>query len=123
MRRMIKVLIVSAATVLVWTPVPAHADGFFSPWAGTQFGSNVNNGRGAVGINVGGMGAGVIGGEIDFGFSPSFFGPKTDFGNNTRLKLMANLMVGVPMGVKHARGGGRYAQAGGGPCTSQPVGG
>jgi len=123
MRRMIKVLIVSAAAVLVWTPVPAHADGFFSPWAGTQFGSNVNNGRGAVGINVGGMGAGVIGGEIDFGFSPSFFGTKTDFGNNTMLDLMGNLIVGVPIGGQHGPGVRPYATGGVGLIHTQLDGG
>ena len=40
------------------------------------------------------MGTGIIGGELDFGYSPSFFGDKTLFGDNTVIDVMANLIVG-----------------------------
>jgi hypothetical protein len=123
MRRTIKVLFVSAAAALVWTPVQAKADGFFSPWAGTQFGSNINNGRAGVGVSAGGMGAGVIGGEFDFGFSPSFFGTKTDFGNNTLLDVMGNLIVGVPIGGQYGAGVRPYLVGGVGLVRTQIDGG
>ena len=37
------------------------------------------------------MGAGAIGGEVAFGYNPSFFGTQNDFGNNTELDLMARI--------------------------------
>ena len=56
------------------------------------------NGQTTFGVSAGGMGAGIIGGEADFGWSPSFFGTKSDFGNNTVMNLMGNLIIGVPVG-------------------------
>jgi hypothetical protein len=53
-------------------------------------GSDINNGRATFGVTAGAMGAGIVGGEVDFGYNPSFFGTKNDFGNNT----VINLMVG-----------------------------
>jgi hypothetical protein len=49
-------------------------------------------GRGTFGVSAGGMGAGVIGGEVDFGYNPSFFGTQNDFGNNSVLNVMRNLI-------------------------------
>jgi outer membrane protein with beta-barrel domain len=101
MRGVFKGLIVAAATVIVLAPAVAHADGYVSPWASTQAGSNFNNGRAGFGVDAGGMGAGIIGGEVDFGYSPSFFGTTNDFGNNSVINLMGNLIVGVPIGGTH----------------------
>jgi hypothetical protein len=116
-------LIVSAVVALVWAPAQARADGFFSPWAGTQFGSNINNGRAGFGINAGGMGAGVVGGEVDFGFSPSFFGTQNDFGHNTVLDLMGNLILGVPIGGTQGAGVRPYVAGGVGLIRTQIDGG
>lgn len=93
-----------AAVIAVSAPTSARAEGYVSPWAGVQFGSDVDNGRGGFGVNAGGMGAGVIGGEVGFGFSPSFFGSKTEFGDNNVLDLMGNVIIGIPIGG--TRGGG-----------------
>ena len=56
------------------------------------FGSDISNGRAAFGISAGGMGAGIIGGEVDFGWNPSFFGTQNEFGNNSVLNLMGNVI-------------------------------
>ncbi len=81
MRRVLKVLILTAALAVTLAPALAHAEGYVSPWvaanAGTRFG-DFDNGRAGFGVDAGGMGKGVIGGELDFGFSPSFFGTKND---------------------------------------------
>ena len=98
MRRALKAFILTAAIALVAAPIQAHAEGFVTPWVGTNWGSDINNGRAAFGVNAGGMGAGIIGGEVDFGYSPSFFGTKNDFGNNSVIDLMGNLIIGVPIG-------------------------
>jgi hypothetical protein len=107
MRRVIKSFVLSAAvTTLALAPSVASADGYVNPWAGINFGSgsNVENGRGSFGANAGFMGAGVIGGEVSFGYSPSFFGTDNDFGNNTVIDLMGNLIIGVPIGGTNGPG-------------------
>jgi hypothetical protein len=74
-----------------------------NPWAGVNFGSELANGRAGFGVNAGAMGAGAIGGEVAFGYNPSFFGTQNDFGNNTELDLMGNLIVRIPIGGTHWR--------------------
>ena len=101
MKRVAKFCVL-AAVIAVGVPTSARAEGLCQPVGRVQFGSDVQNGRGGFGVNAGGMGAGIIGGEVGFGFSPSFFGTKNDFGNNTVLDLMGNVIVGVPIGG-HAR--------------------
>jgi len=98
MRGLARILIASATVALVGTPIQARAQGYVNPWAGVQFGSDVDHGRGAFGVAAGGMSAGIVGGEVDFGYSPSFFGTQNDFGHNTVLSLMGNVIVGVPIG-------------------------
>jgi hypothetical protein len=107
MRRPLKVLILTAALAVIYAPAPAYAEGYVSPWvsanAGTRFG-DFDNGRAGFGVNAGGMGNGIIGGELDFGFSPSYFGTKSVFGNNSVIDLMANVIVGVPVGGTRGAG-------------------
>jgi opacity protein-like surface antigen len=123
--RALKALILTAAVGLVVAPTQARADGFVTPWVGANWGSgnNIDNGRAAFGINAGGMGAGIIGGEVAFGYSPSFFGTKNDFGNNTVLDLMGNIIVGVPVGGTHGGGVRPYLSGGVGLLRTQIDGG
>ena len=78
MHRGLKTLIVAGAAALVMAPMQARADGFVSPWIGSAFGggdgvsngvstSELENGQTTFGITAGGMGAGINGGEVDFG--------------------------------------------------------
>ena len=108
---------------LVLAPVPARADGFFVPWVGSAFGSNIKNGQTTIGVSAGSMGAGIVGGEADFGWSPSFFGTQSDFGNNTVMNLMGNLILGVPVGGQHGAGMRPYAVGGIGLIRTQIDGG
>jgi Outer membrane protein beta-barrel domain len=123
MSRGMKTLILTGAMALVLAPIQARADGFVTPWVGSAFGSNMNNGRTALGVDAGGMGAGIIGGELDFGYSPSFFGTKSDFGNNTVINLMANVILGVPVGGQHGAGIRPYLVGGAGLLRTQIDGG
>jgi hypothetical protein len=124
MRGVIKRLIITATIAVICAPTYARAEGYVNPWAGVQFGSEVQNGRGGFGVNAGGMGAGVVGGELSFGLSPSFFGTKTDFGNNTVLDLMGNVVVAVPIGSTHYTPGARpYFTIGAGLIRTQIDGG
>jgi opacity protein-like surface antigen len=123
MRRVIKSLVLTGAIALASAPMPARADGFITPWVGSAFGSNINNGQTTVGVSGGGMGAGVIGGEFDFGYSPSFFGDQSDFGHNTVIDAMANLIIGVPVGGTHGPGVRPYVVGGVGLLRTQIDGG
>ena len=130
MRRAFKLIVATAAVAAIWAPAPVRADGFVSPWAAVQFGGriddvreDVDRGRGAFGVTAGGMGAGIIGAEIDFGYSPSFFGTSNDFGNNTVIDVMGNIIIGVPIGGTTGGGVRPYFSGGVGLIRSQIDGG
>jgi hypothetical protein len=125
MRRAVKALIVTAAVALIAAPSQARAEGFFVPWVGANWGSgnNIDHGRGAFGINAGGMGAGIIGGEVAFGYSPSFWGTRNDFGNNSVIDLMGNVIVGIPVGGTHGAGIRPFVSGGLGLIRTQIDGG
>jgi len=123
MQRVIKSLILAITAAVVLAPAQARADGFFTPWLGSAFGSNIQNGQTTVGISAGGMGAGIIGGELDLGWSPSFFGTKSDFGNNTVMNVMGSVIIGIPIGGQHGAGIRPYAVGGLGLIRSQIDGG
>ena len=123
MKHVIKTLILSGAAALVLVPAPARADGFVTPWVGSAFGSNINNGQATIGVSAGGMGAGINGAEMDFGCSPRFLGPKSDFRNNTVMNLMGNVIIGVPIGGTHGAGVRPYVVGGIGLVRTQIDGG
>jgi hypothetical protein len=130
MRRAIKASLVVAALALIWAPTQARADGYISPWvaanasAGFSNGNvNFDNGRTGFGVNGGFMGAGIIGGEIGLGVNPSFFGTNNDFGSNSVIDLMGNLIVGIPIGGTHGAGVRPFATAGLGLIRRQIDGG
>jgi opacity protein-like surface antigen len=123
MKRVIKSLVLASAAAVVLAPMQARADGFVTPWVGSAFGSNIQNGQATFGVSAGAMGAGIIGGEADFGWSPSFFGTKSDFGNNTVMNLMGNLIVGVPVGGTTGKGIRPYVVGGVGLIRTQIDGG
>jgi len=110
---------------LLAAPAPARADGFISPNVGVNFGGqaggtlrnavNVAANEGSKinwGVAAGWMGAGVIGFEEDFAFSPSFFGSGGFVDNSRVVTLMSNLIVGAPIGGQ--KGGGIRPYAAGG---------
>ncbi len=98
MKHVLKTLVLAGAVAIVLAPTQARADGWIAPWIGTAFGSSIDNGRGTFGVSAGGMGGGVVGGEVDFGYNPSFFGTQNDFGHNSVINVMGNVIVGVPIG-------------------------
>jgi Outer membrane protein beta-barrel domain len=123
MRSVMKALILTAVVAAVSAPITARAEGYVSPWAGVNFGSSIDNGRSGFGVDAGAMGAGIVGGEVDFGYSPSFFGTQNDFGHNTVINLMGNVIVGIPVGGTHGAGVRPYFTAGLGLLRTQIDGG
>jgi len=126
MRRALKVLVIVAAAAIASAPGVARADGYFVPWAAANAGNGLDftdNGRASVGVIAGGMGAGIVGGEVGFGYSPSFFGTKGEFGNNSVIDLMGNVIVGIPIGGTHDAGIRPFVTAGMGLLRTQIDGG
>jgi hypothetical protein len=108
--RVLKTLVLCGAVALVCAPTQARAEGYVSPWIGTNFSTTegIRNcglndcGQGwSWGFDAGYMGAGVFGGEVDFGYSNNFFGDVVD---NKLLDFMGNVIVGIPIGGQHGAG-------------------
>jgi len=95
MKYTIRAVVVAAAALLVWAPAAASAEGFFSPFIGVNAANQPVEGDTNFGFSAGYMGAGVIGGEFDFGYAPDVFGESV---SNYALTTMGNLIVGIPVG-------------------------
>jgi opacity protein-like surface antigen len=105
------IAIISAAA-----PRTASADWVLTPFLGVNFGGSADvsgNGGTALsnkfehkidyGVSLAGMGKGIIGGEVDFGYSPNFFattpGSGFQFTNASNVTtLTGNLIIGAPAG-------------------------
>jgi hypothetical protein len=112
--------LLSAAVVTagcVALPRTASADWTVTPFVGWNAGgsADVSGANGTTttskfdhkvdyGVSLTGMGGGVFGGEIDFGYSPNFFANTSNsnsvqFASTSNVTtLMGNLIVGVPVG-------------------------
>lgn len=117
------VLITSVAA-----PTKASADWLFTPFVGWNWGGTANLIDGAdfddefeqkamFGASLGWMGAGVVGFEVDFGYSPNFFeqtegSGNFEFGDSNLTTLMGNLIIGVPIGGQRGPGFRPYAVGG-----------
>lgn len=97
----------------------ARADGLFIPFigvnfggdSGTELGTAIDSSRFNWGASIAWMGAGVIGVEGDFGYSPDFFG-KTDLGGSSVFTATGNLLVGAPFGGQKGFGVRPYGLVG-----------
>jgi hypothetical protein len=94
MRRSIQAVVL-LTLVTICVPREARAEGFFIPWAGVNFGHEQEEGDVTFGAGAGFMGGGIAGIELDFGYSPDFFGEAVD---NYVMTGMGNLIVGIPVG-------------------------
>jgi len=105
--------LVAAATAAA--PAKASADWLFTPFIGATFGGSADVAGGGedfasdfnhnltYGAALEWMGGGVVGFGVDFGYSPNFFRPAEDdtfnlVGDGNVTTLMANLIVGAPLG-------------------------
>jgi hypothetical protein len=127
--------IVTGAMIIALTPAAASADWLLTPYLGGTFGGDADFGdfddfedeveqRVTFGASLGWMGAGIIGAEVDFGYSPNFFentvgNGNFEFGDSNVTTLMANLIVGAPFGGQSGPGLRPYAAGGVGLIRSQ----
>jgi opacity protein-like surface antigen len=127
LRKLLLGLLVAGLT-LIATPRQASADWLFTPFIGGNFGGDADFGRFDdfedeferrvdFGGSLGWMGSGIVGFEVDFGWSPNYFentvGPANfEFGDNYVATAMANVLVGIPVGGQTGGGIRPYASGG-----------
>ena len=107
-----------AATLVIFaslaTPTKASADWLLTPFVGWNWGGTADllefddfddefEQKAMFGASLAWMGAGIIGFEVDFGYTPNFFQNTTgdddfEFGDTNLTTLMGNLIVGIPIG-------------------------
>ena len=104
-------------------PTNASADWIVTPFIGWNFkgAADINDGgidfenkfeqKIDYGVSLAAMGAGAIGFEVDFGYSPNFFESSPDSNNgfdftddSNVTTLMANAIVGIPIGGQTGAG-------------------
>jgi hypothetical protein len=125
--------------MLGWSAAPARADFFLTPYLGVNFGGDADFGD--VGdfednlekkIVFGGsatwMGSGIVGAEVDFGWSPNFFEVTTgdadfDFGDSNLTTVMGNVIIGAPVGGQSGPGVRPYGSGGVGLIRTHVDGG
>ncbi len=128
-------LFTTSAMVIALLPASASADWLFTPYLGANFGGNAVfsdfndfddefERRVDFGASLGWMGAGIIGAELDFGYSPNFFEDTVgtanfEFGDSNVTTLMGNLLVGAPFGGQTGPGFRPYGSGGLGLIRSQ----
>ena len=128
-----------ASLALAGIPQTAAADWLFTPFVGGVFGGNANFGdftdfddeferRVDFGASLGWMGAGIVGFEVDFGYTPNFFENTVgdadfEFGDSNVTTLMANVLLGAPIGGQTGPGIRPYGSGGVGLIRSHVSGG
>ena len=122
--------------VSVLAPAKASADWLFTPFIGMNWGSSVTfndvigdredefEKRVNFGASLAWMGAGIAGFELDFGYAPNFFESTEgegdfDYGDNNLTTVMANLVLGAPIGGQSGAGIRPYASGGVGIIRSR----
>ena len=118
-----------ALMVFAAAPAKASADWLFTPYFGVNWGGTAGftdvagdfedefERKMNFGASLSWMGAGALGFEVDFGYSPNFFENTTgdgdfEFGDSNVTTLMANLKVGAPFGGQSGGGIRPYASGG-----------
>jgi len=113
---MLKKCVFIAALLLVVGPVNARADWLFTPNIGVGFGGDIaKNNKLTYGATLGWMGAGIIGLEADFAYTPKFFEQDSSldlFDKDNVTSLMGNVLIGVPLGGQHGGGLRPYVTGG-----------
>ncbi len=103
---------------VVAVPTVAHAQGYIAPMIGFDFGGDAgkcpgglltpgcSTNRTTYGFSIGALSHGFLGGEIDFGYAPHFFGEAPNVGGNSVLTFMGNITIAIPAGPVHPYVGG-----------------
>ena len=111
-----RVAAVLAVALMTMMPTAARADVLLTPFAGITFGGAADaNSTGAFGASIAYMGAGIFGVEGEFAYAPSFFDSGDDFDfvdSDNVTTVMANVILGAPIGGTNGPSVRPYATAG-----------
>src|SRR5687768_10125010 len=111
-----KKFVIMAALVVMLAPASARADWLFTPNIGGTFGGSANVEHLTYGATIGWMGAGIFGFEADFAFTPEFFeagDADIDFFDSSNVTtIMANAVLGIPVGGQTGGGFRPYVSGG-----------
>jgi opacity protein-like surface antigen len=92
----------AAFLIVLLTALPARADWLLTPYLGVTFGGDAEGQHITYGGSIGWMGAGIVGFEFDGAFAPEVFdtddGVDLSIQDSNATTLMANLIVGAPIG-------------------------
>jgi opacity protein-like surface antigen len=119
---MLKKCAMLAGLVFILSPAAARADWLFTPHVGATFGGG---GSFTYGASIGWMGAGIVGFETEFAFTPGFLGLDVeddldllddaidfDLVDDQAMSVMFNAIVGVPIGGTGGTGFRPYVSGG-----------
>jgi opacity protein-like surface antigen len=115
-------LTVAAVAAICLLPSTARADILLTPFAGLTFGGVTDTTRGMFGVAASFTAGGIAGLDLDFGYSPSFFGDDDadPFDPDTNMiTLMANLRLAAPLGGTEGPGVRPYVSGGVGLLRTQ----
>jgi len=134
----VRKFIITATLVLITTvaaPRTASADWLLTPFIGWNWGGAANfldledfddqfEQKVDFGASLAWMGAGIVGFEVDFGYTPNFFentagSGNFEFGDSNVTTLMGNVIIGVPVGGQTGPGFRPYGVAGVGLIKSR----
>jgi hypothetical protein len=91
MRRLLAAVLISGA--MLTFPAQAWADGYVAPFFGVNFGGDTTKNSTTFGGSLGYLGKSA-GFEVDFGYTPDFFGSDTLDVDGKAATLMANVLIG-----------------------------
>ena len=136
--RLRRILMTASLVIMITAvaPAKASADWLFTPFIGMNFGGSATfndafgdfedefEKRATFGASLAWMGGGIAGFELDFGYSPNFFENTEgdgdfEFGDNNVTTIMANVVLGAPVGGQSGMGIRPYASGGIGIIRSQ----
>lgn len=120
---MIKKWVTLAGLVVLLSPAAARADWLLTPHVGSTFGNG--GGSFTYGASIGWMGAGIVGFETEFAFTPGFLDldneaevnpllddDDIDFIDDKARSIMFNAIVGAPIGGTSGTGFRPYFSGG-----------
>lgn len=136
---MLRKLFITSLLAIVVTaaaPAKASADWLFTPFVGMNFGGSGTfsdsfgefddefEKRSTFGASLAWMGGGALGFEVDFGYAPNFFESTAgdgdfEYGDSNVTTLMANVVLGAPVGGQTGGGIRPYASGGVGVIRSR----
>ena len=91
MRRLLALVLIGGGMLAL--PAQAWADGYISPYFGVNFSGDTTKNSTVFGGSLGFLGK-AAGFEVDFGYTPDFFGSDTLDVDGKTATLMANVLVG-----------------------------